>query len=300
MERDSRRYRSRSHSRSLSSSRSRSRERHRHKRSRRDGRHKHSTNKHQRRSRSQSPTQQNHEQYHRVPPKYNHHPPPNYIKSEDNKTKFVAQKKSVKFDETTTKNKENETEKKKEDFNKSGSLKRDLETTKNGVVLKYNEPPEGTMCHRRWRLYVYKKDEQINLFYLHRQSFYLIGRDHRVTDIVCRHISVSSQHAVIQYRRVKASNKTKTTIVKPYIMDLKSRHGTYLMGDKLEPYRYYELLAKDKIQFGRSTREYIVLANDSNEKDLTDKSEIVVKDSNANEEENVQTETYTIWSDDDD
>ena len=74
-----------------------------------------------------------------------------------------------------------ENDKKKEDFNESGALKRDLESTKNGVVLKYSEPPEGALClDRKWRLYCYKGDDVLNVLYLHRRSFFLIGRDERV------------------------------------------------------------------------------------------------------------------------
>lgn len=108
------------------------------------------------------------------------------IKSEDNKkVSFKDNKKSVKFDQEAMKKEndkeEEKKEKKKEDFNASGALKRDLETTKNGVVLKYNEPPEGTLCkNRKWRLYEYKGDEQTNVWHIHRKSFFLIGRDERV------------------------------------------------------------------------------------------------------------------------
>ena len=78
-------------------------------------------------------------------------------------------------------------------------------------------------------------------------------------------------------------------------MDLKSRHGTFLMNDRIESHRYYEILPKDVIKFGVSSREYIVLADDSNTKDITDKSEVEL---NENEENN-QKPKKNIWSDDD-
>ena len=84
-------------------------------------------------------------------------------------------------------------------------------------------------------------------------------------------------------------------------MDLKSRHGTYLMGDKLEPHRFYELLAKDKIQFGRSTREYIVLAADLVETNLKNTSDTKMDEDDENvKKEAEQKEKYNVWSDDDD
>jgi smad nuclear-interacting protein 1 len=42
-------------------------------------------------------------------------------------------------------------------------------------------------------------------------------------------------------------------------MDLKSTNGTVLNGERLEPERYYELLPKDVITFGESSREYVIL-----------------------------------------
>merc|ERR1712048_222053 len=108
-------------------------------------------------------------------------------------------------------------------------------------------------------------------------------------------MGVSSQHAVIQYRRVKRS------VIRPYIMDLKSRHGTYLMGDKMEPHRFYELLPKDKIQFGRSTREYIVLVADLiKEDEMMEVDEEEQKNEDANDRKETEKEEYNIWSDDDD
>lgn len=127
-------------------------------------------------------------------------------------------------------------------------------------------------------------------------SFHLYSR--KVSDIVSRHLSVSSQHAVIQYRRVKKENGSK---VKPYLMDLKSRHGTFLSGERLESHRFYEILAKDVISFGTSTRKYVVLADDSIEKDLEHRSEIQsAKESELKKQNESATEQYKIWSDDDD
>lgn len=36
--------------------------------------------------------------------------------------------------------------------------------------------------------------------YIHRQSSYLFGREHRVVDVPTDHPSCSKQHAVLQYR----------------------------------------------------------------------------------------------------
>ena len=51
--------------------------------------------------------------------------------------------------------------------------------------------------------------------------------------------------------------------VLPYIIDLGSSNGTYLNNNKIEPRRYYELKEKDVIKFGYSTREYVLLHENS-------------------------------------
>jgi len=38
------------------------------------------------------------------------------------------------------------------------------------------------------------------VIYVHRQSAYLIGRDHKVADFPIDHPSCSKQHAALQYR----------------------------------------------------------------------------------------------------
>lgn len=47
--------------------------------------------------------------------------------------------------------------------------------------------------------------------------------------------------------------------VKPYIIDLDSGNGTYLNKQRIESQRYYELKEKDVLQFGFSSREYVLL-----------------------------------------
>jgi smad nuclear-interacting protein 1 len=75
------------------------------------------------------------------------------------------------------------------------------------------------------------------------------------------HPSCSRQHAVIQYRvistRDDVGNITKE--VKPYVMDLESTNSTFLGKEKIEPCRYYELKNYDLINFGFSTRDYILI-----------------------------------------
>ena len=94
--------------------------------------------------------------------------------------------------------------------------------------------------------------------HLHRQSAYLIGKDRKIADIPVDHPSCSRQHAVLQYRFVK--NK-----VLPYIIDLNSSNGTYLNNQKIDPQRYVELREKDVLKFGYSSREYVLLHENSDD-----------------------------------
>lgn len=51
--------------------------------------------------------------------------------------------------------------------------------------------------------------------------------------------------------------------VKPYLIDLGSTNGTFINSERLEPARFYELLEKDCIKFGLSSREYVILHMDT-------------------------------------
>ena len=79
------------------------------------------------------------------------------------------------------------------------------------------------------------------------------------------HPSCSKQHAVIQFRQVEVDVGELDPIfkVKPYIMDLESTNGTFLNGEQVEAARYYELRERDVIRFGSSTREYVLLHDNS-------------------------------------
>lgn len=47
--------------------------------------------------------------------------------------------------------------------------------------------------------------------------------------------------------------------IRPYLMDLGTTNGTFLNSERVEPLRYYELLAQDVVKFGQSTRDYVLL-----------------------------------------
>ncbi|OAD09133.1 hypothetical protein MUCCIDRAFT_151774 [Mucor lusitanicus CBS 277.49] len=151
-------------------------------------------------------------------------------------------------------------EKVEPNFGLSGKLAAETNTVK-GVELKYNEPPEAAKPSTKWRLYVFKGDEQVDLLHIHRQSSYLIGRDRVVVDIPVDHPSCSKQHAVLQYRIVteEGANGKPVKVVKPFIIDLEATNGTFLNNEQIPATRFVELKAKDVLKFGSSTREYVLL-----------------------------------------
>ncbi|KAL0362253.1 UNVERIFIED_CONTAM: FHA domain-containing protein DDL [Sesamum calycinum] len=156
-------------------------------------------------------------------------------------------------------------EKQKPSFELSGKLAAETNRVR-GVTLLFNEPPDARKPDVRWRLYVFKGGEVLNEpLYIHRQTCYLFGRERRVADIPTDHPSCSKQHAVLQYRQVEEENPdgTMSKRVRPYLMDLGSTNGTFINDDQLEPQRYYELFEKDTIKFGNSSREYVLLHENS-------------------------------------
>lgn len=144
-------------------------------------------------------------------------------------------------------------------FSLSGALAEDTCTgnTRNGVVLKYNEPEDAQMPQHKWLFFVYKNGAEIDKLHLHRQSAFLLGRDRSVAHIPLDHMSCSSQHAVLQYR-VRINSGVRR--VCPYLLDLESTNGTFLNGKRLDAARFYELQPSDLIRFGGSTREYVIMS----------------------------------------
>lgn len=133
----------------------------------------------------------------------------------------------------------------------------------NTVTLKYHEPPEARKPAPRdvWKLFVFKGTETIDTVELSARSCWLIGRDSAVVDLPAEHPSISKQHAVIQFRYTEKRNEYGDKIgrVKPYLIDLESANGTAVNSKKVPESRYVELRDKDMIQFGQSTREYVLI-----------------------------------------
>lgn len=173
-------------------------------------------------------------------------------------------------------------EKIKANFGLSGALANDDQTgnVQNGIKLKFSEPPEARIPNTRWRLYVFKtsgesaasnKEESasalLDTLHISKQSSYLFGRERKIADIPVDHPSLSKQHCVLQYRALedKADGKLRC---KPYLMDLGSTNGTFINGVRLEDARYYELRKGDVITLGASSREYVLITENTTSVDL--------------------------------
>lgn len=131
------------------------------------------------------------------------------------------------------------------------------------IVLKYHEPSEARKPPSKddWKLFVFKGAEIVETIALGVRSCWLVGRELSVADMAAEHPSISKQHAVIQFRHIVKKNEfgDKLGKVKPYLIDLESANGTMLNKDKIPASRYLELRDKDMIQFGHSTREYVLM-----------------------------------------
>lgn len=162
-------------------------------------------------------------------------------------------------------------DKEKPNFALSGKLTEEANKV-NGVVIKYAEPPESRKPKRRWRLYPFKGEQALPTMYIHRQSCYLIGRDRKVCDLPIDHPSCSKQHAALQYRLVpyERDDGTAGKRVRPYIIDLESANGTFVNNKKIDTKKYIELLEKDVLKFGFSSREYVLLHENSKEDEEDD------------------------------
>lgn len=63
--------------------------------------------------------------------------------------------------------------------------------------------------------------------------------------------------------KAKDGSVRETTLVRPYLIDLGSTNGSYVNGEKIEAQRYVELLEKDVVRFGYSSREFVLLNADN-------------------------------------
>lgn len=131
------------------------------------------------------------------------------------------------------------------------------------IILKYHEPPEARKppAMDEWKLFVFKGPDIIDTIELSTRSCWLVGREVAVVDLAAEHPSISKQHGVIQFRFIEKRNEygDKVGRVRPYLIDLESANGTMLNKEVVPASRYLELRDKDMIQFGHSTRDYVLM-----------------------------------------
>jgi smad nuclear-interacting protein 1 len=181
------------------------------------------------------------------------------VEAEDNQEK-------KRDDDNNSNNKEEKVEPKfKPNFGLSGALSKDAQSGNmyKGVVLKFKEPLEARAPNTQWRFYVFKRGQKdvIETLHISKQSAYLMGRNTDIADIPMHHPSLSSQHAVLQFRALP--NADGRLSCQPYIMDLESTNGTFLNGIQIDAARYYQLKKGDVLTFGASTREYVLLTENT-------------------------------------
>ena len=146
----------------------------------------------------------------------------------------------------------------------SGLLREEARKDEAGVELVYSQCSDSAMPTAKWALYPFKGSEALEAIPLHRQEWYLFGKDREVAHVPTDHLTCSRQHAVIQFRRVTRRNEfgDERVSVVPYLMDLKSSNGTFLNKERIDSLRYYELRHQDVLSFASSTREYVLLNTD--------------------------------------
>lgn len=110
-------------------------------------------------------------------------------------------------------------------------------------------------------MYVFKGEDLLEVVELGERSCWLVGREHAVVDFPVDHPSCSKQHAALQFRYVEKRNEFGDRIgkVKPYLLDLESSNGSSVNGDRIPAGRYVEVIDKDVLRFGLSTREYVLM-----------------------------------------
>lgn len=136
------------------------------------------------------------------------------------------------------------------DFRPSGALAK-YQRQHHPETSLYAPPRDAASPSEVWTLFTFKGDDELAAQPLGSQSYCLLGAD-RACHVRTLHPSCSSRHAVIQFRR-------RETQVRPYLMDLESRNGTSINGEKLDAARFYELRSGDLIRVGQSTRDYVLV-----------------------------------------
>eukprot|EP00173_Palmaria_palmata_P001285 Plantae.Rhodophyta-Palmaria_palmata.ctg17.p1 GENE.Plantae.Rhodophyta-Palmaria_palmata.ctg17~~Plantae.Rhodophyta-Palmaria_palmata.ctg17.p1 ORF type:complete len:178 (+),score=30.81 Plantae.Rhodophyta-Palmaria_palmata.ctg17:30-536(+) len=131
----------------------------------------------------------------------------------------------------------------------------------------YHEPANARAPERSapWRLYIFRKGNPLAspgrdcFIRLDRQRYYLFGRDGAICHVAMAHASVSKQHAVIQFRQRVSGDEADEGDVVPWLLDLKSRNGTYLNDVRVPSDVFMRIHCGDTLLYGASTREWVLV-----------------------------------------
>ena len=160
---------------------------------------------------------------------------------------------------------DDDSKKEKPSFELSSLLRKEANANERGAFVDYDEPEDRCVPSKfgvRLRVYTFKGEEEIEtpISVAHR-SKYVFGRDRDVADIPTDHPSCSKQHAVLQFRNTRKTDvygETKDDVA-GYLFDNGSTNKTKLNGKVIEAKKYYRLKGSDCVQFGSSTREYVIM-----------------------------------------
>jgi len=141
--------------------------------------------------------------------------------------------------------------KRKAERSSGASSRKRRRKNKNDLVISelYNPPTWSTLPKRdsRWLLRIYKSLSRIGIVPLFESATFTTFGRHKKNDFPVMHQSCSRLHAVIQH-----GNGDRV-----YLYDV-STHGTKLNGEKIDKKEHTQLKVGDKVQFGESTRIYVL------------------------------------------
>lgn len=112
----------------------------------------------------------------------------------------------------------------------------------------YTPPSWATKPTAKWGLDVLKGGVLAETIDLSAHDHYVVGRLPEICDVVAAHDSVSRQHAALQFGEQGEL----------YVTDMGSTHGTKLNKERLRPNVYTLCPVGSILQFGESTRLYVV------------------------------------------
>ena len=173
--------------------------------------------------------------------------------------------KDIEEEDEYVQQRDDDSKKEKPSFELSSLLRKEANANERGAFVDYDEPEDRCIPSKfgvRLRVYTFKGKEEIEtpISVAHR-SKYVFGRDRDVADIPTDHPSCSKQHAVLQFRNTRKTDvygETKDDVA-GYLFDNGSTNKTKLNGKVIEAKKYYRLKGSDCVQFGSSTREYVIM-----------------------------------------